>query len=88
MNARRLMMAMAALTIGTLAVAVKADDRVDSRPAAVTYRYVGQGSVLIPATVTQREAPYALTGRAVDDWSVRGHWMDLGQSKVFIPATR
>ena len=59
-----------------------------SEPAVVV-RDVGQSRVILPTPEAQ--APYAITGsawREADAWERQGHWMDVGQGRVYIPASR
>jgi hypothetical protein len=65
-----------------------AADRSASQPAVVV-RDVGQSRVILPTPEVQ--APYAMAGsaaREADAWERQGHWIDVGQGRVYIPASR
>jgi hypothetical protein len=58
----------------------------------VEVRDVGQAKVIIPAeSMRHTNEPYAMAGqeqRRPDAWETQGHWINAGQSRVYIPASR
>ena len=61
------------------------------RKNSVSVIWVGQARLILPVPENQSQAPYALTGRAgreADAWEKHGHWIDAGQSRIYVPATR
>ena len=60
--------------------------------ADVEVRDVGQSKVIIPADSMRRtNEPYAMAGqeqRRPDAWESQGHWINAGQSRVYVPASR
>ena len=57
--------------------------------ARVEYRYLGQGAYAFVTTPRLAQAPYALTGRDRDYWNRNvGQFINAGQGRVYIPATR
>jgi len=61
----------------------------DNLIARVEYRYLGQGAYAFVTTPRLAEAPYALTGRDRDYWNRNvGQFINTGQGRYYIPATR
>jgi hypothetical protein len=59
------------------------------RSARVEYRYLGQGAYAFVTTPRLAEAPYALTGHDRDYWNRSvGQFINTGQGRYYIPATR
>jgi hypothetical protein len=75
-------------SFGLAATACAADRSENVRPAGVVVRDVGQAKLILPAPEARAEQPYAMTGRGADEWQQKGHWVDAGQSRVYVPAAR
>jgi hypothetical protein len=61
----------------------------NGNPPAVVVRDVGQSRVILPTPEVQ--APYAMTGSAARDadaWERQGHWIETGQGRIYVPASR
>ena len=57
--------------------------------ARIEYRYLGQGAYAFVTTPRLAEAPYALTGHDRDYWNRNvGQFINTGQGRYYIPATR
>ena len=81
----------AAVVIGGVLMSAGVASAADRNEPTVEYRDVGQSRVILPVYREQREAPYALTGRAsraADAWESQGHWINAGQTRVYVPAVR
>jgi hypothetical protein len=84
----------AALTVVALSAAASAASAEtigtsSDRSARVEYRYLGQGAYAFVITPRLAEAPYALTGRDRDYWNRSvGQFINTGQGRYYIPATR
>src|SRR5438552_3954314 len=68
--------------------ALAGDGNQSANRGEVVYINAGQSRVVLPAASLQRpEGPYALSGqnRTPDAWEREGHWINAGQTRIFVP---
>ena len=82
--------AAAALVVAGAASAETTGTSAAGREARVEYRYLGQGAYAFVTTSRTFESPYALTGRTsqTERFAQAGQFLNVGQGRYYIPATR